>query len=238
MHFQRGLQGGGLSRVQRLAAGFGEQKTGGIGRGIEIEHVIQAAGDGVERALNALAVEPVVFDESSDGALIGDGVIDEIRFRLGRNHQQRKSRAVSAAALRVSRGGGNAGQSTCPGAAGAGSGQSIHRSGGLIDRWAASGGRTSHRSRHKRSPRRSSPRRRTALQEIDHVHDELLFIDRIGVAGMAILKTGGLQKTDRRKIAGAHSVVEIVDIVLMIARRRRLVQWCSRKWGEREWGWR
>ena len=55
------------------------------------------------------------------------------------------------------------------------------------------------------------------LQEVDGVHDERLLVERIGVAGVAILIAGGLQEADRREVAGVDRVKEVVHVVLVVA---------------------
>ena len=50
---------------------------------------------------DALAAEPVVFDEADDRGLVGDGVVDVVLLRPGRDDQQRQTRTVAAAALDV-----------------------------------------------------------------------------------------------------------------------------------------
>src|SRR6266478_3527112 len=56
---------------------------------VEVEHVVERSGDGIERAamLNALAGQPVVLDEPQHRGLVGQGVIDMVTFRKGRHHQ-------------------------------------------------------------------------------------------------------------------------------------------------------
>lgn len=59
---------------------------------------------------------------------------------------------------------------------------------------------------------------RRALEQIDHVHDERLFVDGIGVAGVAILESGSFQIAHGGHVASADGGVEIIDVVLMIRR--------------------
>src|SRR6267378_5163630 len=65
---------------------------------VEVEHVVERAGDGIERAagLNALTRQPVVFDEPEYRRLIGQGMIDVVRFCERRNHQQRHAGSITA----------------------------------------------------------------------------------------------------------------------------------------------
>src|SRR5271168_604049 len=67
-----------LRRIQWHAARFVEEERGRVRRCLEIEHVVQCTRDCIERALNSLSVEPVVFNETDNGTLVGDGVIDEV----------------------------------------------------------------------------------------------------------------------------------------------------------------
>ena len=47
----------------------------------EVEHLRDGIGDAIEGSLaNALAAQPVVFDEVDDGCLVGEGVVNEILF--------------------------------------------------------------------------------------------------------------------------------------------------------------
>src|ERR1700681_2335772 len=68
---------------------------------VEVEHVVKRSGDGVERAarLNALAVKPIVFNESERRRLISQGVIDEVPFCERRNYQQRRAGSVTATSV-------------------------------------------------------------------------------------------------------------------------------------------
>jgi len=81
----------GIQEQRAVAPDFGE-----------VKHLSDGVGDSVERALaDALATQPIVFDEADDRTLIGDGVIDEILFRPRGDHDQRLSGAVAAASERV-----------------------------------------------------------------------------------------------------------------------------------------
>ena len=60
---------------------------------IKIEHVEQSPCVLIKRGIpNSLALQPVIFDKSHDRRLVGDGVINEILFREGRNDDQRHPR--------------------------------------------------------------------------------------------------------------------------------------------------
>src|SRR5262249_8230617 len=73
-----------------------------VAAAVEIEHVVDLARDGVERAarLDALAGQPVVLDEAQDRALVGQRVVDVVAPGERRDHQERLTGAVAAAAPR------------------------------------------------------------------------------------------------------------------------------------------
>jgi hypothetical protein len=56
------------------------------------------------------------------------------------------------------------------------------------------------------------------LQKVDHLNDEGLLVERIGVAGVAVLIGRSLQKAYCREVSGADGSKEIEDVVLMIGR--------------------
>src|SRR5262249_3520099 len=47
----------------------------------EVEHAVDRVGKGIERAGDALTVQPVVLDKPEDRRLVGYRVIDEVLFR-------------------------------------------------------------------------------------------------------------------------------------------------------------
>ena len=47
----------------------------------EVEHIRQHAGAAVEGSLDPCSVQPIVFDEAQDRALIGHRVVDEVLLR-------------------------------------------------------------------------------------------------------------------------------------------------------------
>jgi hypothetical protein len=63
--------------------------------------------------------------------------------------------------------------------------------------------------------RRALPERRP-LDCVDRIHQECLFVDRIRVAGMAILVRSGFQVADSWEIAGGKGREKIAEIVLVI----------------------
>lgn len=72
-----------------------------ISRGlVEIEHIVERASNCVIGALaDPLAVKPIVFDEAKDRRLVRDGMVHEVVLRVRRNHQQRLTRTITAAAV-------------------------------------------------------------------------------------------------------------------------------------------
>lgn len=45
---------------------------------IEVKHIVDRAGDGIERPSNALAAKPVILNKTDNRALIRRGVIHEV----------------------------------------------------------------------------------------------------------------------------------------------------------------
>ena len=65
---------------------------------------------------------------------------------------------------------------------------------------------------------------RLLLQEVDHLRDERLFVERIRVARVAVADRRRLQEADRRIVAGLHRGEEVVGVVLVVHRRCRVVE--------------
>src|ERR1035438_2537258 len=66
---------------------------------VEVEHIVERPGDCVEGPWDALATQPIVLDETHDGALVGHGVIDEVMPGIGSDNQQRQPGTIAATAL-------------------------------------------------------------------------------------------------------------------------------------------
>src|SRR6202012_1311731 len=82
-----GKQLPGVMETFRLAGGWIEEIRVRIGALLKIEHVIDRTRNGIEGAVaNALAAEPVVFDEADDGSLVGSRMVDEVGPRPGRDN--------------------------------------------------------------------------------------------------------------------------------------------------------
>ena len=173
---------------------------------VEVEHAIESAGSYIAGVVADAAEVPVVLDEAQDGGLVGGAVINVILFRVGRNHEQREARAVTAAALRADGGSGAAIASACEG---------IVCDSRLID----------YRSENVIVPavgvvvgdddRGVFPV--LAIGDgVDHTDVEDLLVNGIGISGMAVLIRGGLQVGDSRKAAFAESQPESAEVVLVI----------------------
>ena len=65
---------------------------------VEVEHLGERAGDGVEGTADSRQL-PVVFDELKDGGLVGQGVGHEVALGPGGDNQQGQPWPVAAAAL-------------------------------------------------------------------------------------------------------------------------------------------
>src|SRR5437867_11197765 len=66
---------------------------------VEVEHIVECARDRVRGTAAEAAEIPVVFDETQNRRLIGDGVVDEVDLGPGRNDQQRQAWAEAAATV-------------------------------------------------------------------------------------------------------------------------------------------
>ena len=66
----------------------------------KVEHLSDGVCECIEGTLaDALSLQPVIFDEVDDRTLVGESVIDEVRFGEWRNYQKRLARAVAAASF-------------------------------------------------------------------------------------------------------------------------------------------
>ena len=66
------------------------------------------------------------------------------------------------------------------------------------------------------------------LDGVDHVDDEGLLVERVGVAGVAVLVAGGLQEADCGHVAGGESSGEVVRVVLVVGGDRVGADGCDR----------
>ncbi len=221
----RGVQhGAGLLVQQQLA-------RSPFVPGMEVEHVLDRTGNGVERAarLNAFAVEPVVLDEAEHGALVGQGVIDMVALCERRHHQQRHAGSIAAAAVRrLTEGAVERLGRRCDALLGAVAGVADAETVEIV----AGGERRVDDRRHLMVVPAVGVVIHdddggifpflALLQGIDHPHDEMLFVGGIRISSMPVFKRLSLQEADRRQIAGLQRREEVVDIVLVIGRFRRV----------------
>ena len=199
---------------------------------VEVEHVVERAGDGVERTavLNPLAGQPVVLDEAKHRGLVGQRVIDVVAFRKRRHHQQRHPRSVAAA-------------SPCRLA-----GVTLERRGRdrlvLLESVAGVAETGTVERIHHRAERGIHDRRhlmivpavgviienddgsfrpfRALLQGIDDANHEMLLVERVRISGMPVLERRGLQETHGRQVARLERGEEVIDVIIVIGRIRRV----------------
>src|SRR5580692_8162618 len=71
----------------------------------KVEHLSDRVCECVEGALaDALSLQPVILDEPDDRTLVGESVIDEVRFGEWRDYQKRLARAVAATSFDAGQG--------------------------------------------------------------------------------------------------------------------------------------
>src|SRR5258708_4770707 len=78
-----------LLRLEGRLSGALVQQVPAVPRTLEVEQVLQRSRAAVKRSLDALSANPVVLDEPEDGALVRQGVINEVALRIRRDQQQR-----------------------------------------------------------------------------------------------------------------------------------------------------
>ena len=197
----------GVASADYLTGGGVEQDRREVRSGPEVQHAapcVQAAGDRVERlAADRLTAQPVVLDELHDRGLVGEVVADVVAPRVRRDDHQREARAV-AAPVRV-----------LPSATGA-----------CADRRVSGGVRAVDDRRHLvvipavgvvvgDDDRRGLPVLRL-LDLVDRVDDEVLLVERVGVAGVGVLVLGRLEVAHRRHVAVLERGVEVRQVVLVV----------------------
>src|SRR5260221_6350813 len=161
----------------------------------EVEHLRDRICDRVKRTLtDALPSQPVVFDEPQHRGLIGDRMVHVVCFCPRRNHQQWLTRAITAAPERVQTSWINSrqrrGSRGCP--AESRRSKSVLRTRRLVHDWAHFDVVPPVRIVIQDDQRRAAPVS-MLLQEDHHVHHEGLLIQRIRIAGVAILIRRSLQ---------------------------------------------
>src|SRR5580700_957782 len=176
--------------------------------GVEVEHParpVEAARDPVEGAVaDPLAAEPVVLDELDHGGLVGQVVADVVLAGPWRDDQQRQPRAVAAAV-------GEAAQRECRRGAHGGVGRgvgAVHDRGGLVVVPAVGVVVGDHDRRR--------PPERGLLDLVDGVDQEVLLVDRVGVAGVPVLVLRRLQVADRGQVVDLQRRVEVGQVVLVV----------------------
>ena len=63
---------------------------------------------------------------------------------------------------------------------------------------------------------------RALLQRVDDMHEEILLVERVGIAGMAVLERRCLQEAHRRQVVGTERIEEVVNVVIVVGRLRRV----------------
>src|SRR5208283_6081211 len=165
-----------------------------------------------------LAVKPVVLDEANNRRLVGHGVVHEVLPGVRRDHKHRYPRAVATASLRVRSA--NSGKLRSSGTAKAGRGQAI----GAGLRGVQDLSELMIVPAVGVVPVDDDCRARPIgqlRQEVDDVHDELLLVNGVRIAGVAFLIAGRFQEADLRVISSVNRVKEIMDVVLVISRVAR-----------------
>src|SRR6516225_5998835 len=60
------------------------------------------------------------------------------------------------------------------------------------------------------------------LQSVDHLDEEIPLVERVRIAGMAVLVSRRLEEGHRGQVVGGKRVEEVVTVILMIGRLRRM----------------
>ena len=182
----------------------------------EVKQLADRACDSIKRSLtDALTIEPVIFDEPDDRTLISYGVIHEVFFRPRRNHQQRQTRTVTAAAEGVRVAGVKAGERSRRRATSARSSESVGWSGGGVKDWShlvvvPSVGVVIHDQHSCTLP---TP---LLFEEVDGVDDEGLLIQGIGIPRVAVLIRRSLEEAHCREVSSGDRSEEVLDVVLVV----------------------
>ena len=184
---------------------------------MEVKHLADRIGKRVKRAAaNACASEPVVFDETDNGSLIRHGVVHEIALGPRGDDDQRLARTVAATSLRMRiRRGIGAGKRGAAVTTSVGSREGVRRGSGLVDDRGHNVVVPTVRVVIQNHYCSALPERRF-LEEIDHVYDEGLLVQRVRIAGVAILERWSLQEVYGWEVAGAHGSIEVIDVIVVI----------------------
>src|SRR6266568_2922666 len=190
-----------------LARGRVEDHRPEARHGEEVEQTagaVQRAGDRVVgAAADPRPVQPVVLDEPGDRGRVDQLAADVVRPGPGRDHQQRQPLAVTApvgeAAKRHGRRGADRRVQRRV--------RAVHDHRGLVVVPAVGVVVGDHD--------RGGPPELGLLDLVDRVHQEVLLVQRVGVAGVAVLVLRRLQEADRRHVPGAERGVEVRQVVLV-----------------------
>src|SRR5215470_8328966 len=195
---------GGLARgrVQQV------RREAGV---VQAEHVVQRPGQVVEgRAAGPLPAQPVVLDERQHRGLVGGRAADVVGPGVGRDDQQRQPLAVAAAVLNAAH------RRTVPADPGAVERVQRRVGGGVDDR------------RHDvvvpavrvvvGDHDRGAAPELGPLDRVDRVHQEVLLVDRVGVARVPVLVLGGLEVAHRRQVPALQGLEEPAQVVLVVGR--------------------
>src|SRR5215831_10078586 len=176
---------------------------------VPAEHVVQRAGQVVEgRVAGPLPAQPVVLDERQDRGLVGDRAADVVGLGERRDHQQRQPLAVAAAVLDAAH---RRAVPADPRAV-----QRVERrvGGGVDDRRhdvVVPAVRVVVGDHDRGAVPEPGP-----LDRVDRVHQEVLLVDRVGVARVPVLVRGGLEVAHRRQVPLVEGLEEPAQVVLVV----------------------
>src|SRR5215467_1778638 len=204
----------GPSHTPWSAGGFARGRVQQVGREAGMspaEHVVQRAGQVVEgRAAGPLPAQPVVLDERQHRGLVGGRAADVVGPGVGRDDQQRQPLAVAAAVLDAAH------RRTVPADPGAVERVQRRVGGGVDDR------------RHDvvvpavrvvvGDHDRGAAPELGPLDRVDRVHQEVLLVDRVGVARVPVLVRGGLEVAHGGQVPLAEGLEEPAQVVLVVGR--------------------
>src|SRR5215470_17138598 len=197
----------GPSHTPWSAGGFARGRVQQVGREAGMspaEHVVQRAGQVVEgRAAGPLPAQPVVLDERQHRGLVGGRAADVVGPGVGRDDQQRQPLAVAAAVLDAAH------RRTVPADPGAVERVQRRVGGGVDDR------------RHEvvvGDHDRGAAPELGPLDRVDRVHQEVLLVDRVGVARVPVLVRGGLEVAHGGQVPLAEGLEEPAQVVLVVGR--------------------
>ena len=78
---------------------------------------------------------------------------------------------------------------------------------------------------------------RSAFELVDELHQEVLFIERIGIAGVAIFDGARLDEADRGQVVHGQRIPEIDEVIVVVGGVALVADHAdSRFVGSRDWG--